>query len=161
MNDNIIIDWKDGDLEYIKLLIMNGVKINNINRYHGKSPIMVAANNGNIEIAELLLLNGANIHDKDYEWYNSLYLATYRGHIKMIKLLLSYGANIGFKDYNGNEYNSLTLATMFKVYNNNYIEIAKILKKWPLTMLIIVLQELIVYHVIDYSSFIDFIQYYD
>ena len=40
----------------------------------------------------------------------------------MIKLLLSYGANIGFKDYNGNEYNSLTLATMFKVYNNIHIE---------------------------------------
>ena len=43
---------------------------------------------------------------------------------------------------------------------HEYIEIVKVLKKWPLTMLIIVLQELYVYHILHCESFIDFNEYF-
>jgi hypothetical protein len=37
---------------------------------------------------------------------------------------------------------------------------AKILKRWPLTMLVIILQELVVYNSLDFESFIDFNEYF-
>ena len=42
---------------------------------------------------------------------------------------------------------------------HGYIEIVEVLQKWPLTMLIIVLQELVVYNILDFESLIDFYQY--
>ena len=45
-------------------------------------------------------------------------------------------------------------------YSYGNIEICELLKKIPLTTLIIVLQELYVYNSLDFSSFIDFNEYF-
>jgi hypothetical protein len=42
----------------------------------------------------------------------------------------------------------------------HYMNVVKVLQKWPLSMCIIVLQELLVYHHFDCESYIDFLEYF-
>lgn len=76
----------------------------------------------------------------------------YKCHIHVIKLLLSKGANI----YDKIKGENTCLIQAIRYQNFNGIEL---LKKWPLTMFIVVLQELFVYHILDCISFIDFYEY--
>jgi ankyrin repeat protein len=142
----------DDDLEKIDFLLSNGANVHHKNIF-GNSPIILATFMGSIEITEKLILNGAYINDKNNNKDTPIILASLHGYIEIIQLLLSCGANINDK----NKYNRTPIMAASK---HGYIEIVKVLEKWPLSMLIIVLQELVVYHILDCSSFIDFNEYF-
>jgi len=142
----------DDDLEKIDFLLSNGANVNHKNIF-GNSPIILATFIGSIEITEKLILNGASINDKNNNKETPIILASIHAYIEIIQLLLSKGANINDK----NKYNRTPI---MEAYKNKNIEIVEVLQKWPLTMLIIVLQELVVYHLLDCESFIDFNEYF-
>jgi len=142
----------DDDLEKIDFLLSNGANVHNKNIF-GNSPIILATFIGSIEITKKLILNGASIHDRNNNKDTPIILASIHGYIEIIKLLLLKGANINDK----NKYNRTPIMEASK---NNNIQIVKVLQKWPLTMFIVILQELVVYHVLDCESFIDFYQYF-
>jgi len=133
---------------------LNDLRKNNIDKnIFGNSPIILATFIGSIEITKKLILNGASIHDRNNNKDTPIILASIHGYIEIIKLLLLKGANINDK----NKYNRTPIMEASK---NNNIQIVKVLQKWPLTMFIVILQELVVYHVLDCESFIDFYQYF-
>ena len=152
INDELSKACIYGDVEKITFLLSNGANIHHKNIFRN-SPIILTSFTGFIEIIKLLILNGANIYDEDGYGNSCISCASINGKIEIIKLLLSKGANI----YQKNKYNRTPI---MEAYKNNKINVIEILKKWPLTMLIIVLQELSVYHILDCESFIDFYQYF-
>jgi ankyrin repeat protein len=129
------------------------------------SPIVIASDVGNPKIVEALILKGANLDDTDSNGLNSLMKASVYGYTDIIKLLLSNGINIHKKSNNNgsailyaslhsqkevvqlllSEGSSIYDKTMFGsscvdvTYNK---EIKSILEKWPITMVIIILEEL-------------------
>ena len=151
-NDELSKACLNYELERIILLLSKGANIHSKNIF-GNSPIILMSYTGYIKIIKLLISNGANIYDKDGYGNSCISCASINGKIEIIKLLLSNGANINQK----NKYNRTPI---MEAYKNNKIKVIEILKKWPLTMLIIVLQELVVYHLLDCESFIDFYQYF-
>lgn len=86
-------------LECVKILLSNGVNINQKNK-HDKTALMYALSNGldsgvDEEIIQLLLSNGANLEDKDTSGYTALFYAiNYKCPYKIIELLLKNGANL-------------------------------------------------------------------
>jgi ankyrin repeat protein len=139
-------------LEKIDFLLSNGANVHYKNIF-GNSPIILATFMGSIEITEKLILNGASINDKNNNKETPLILASIHGYIEIIQLLLSCGANI-------NDNNKHNRTPIMEASKHGYIEIVEVLQKWPLTMFILVLQELVVYHVLDCESFIDFNEYF-
>jgi ankyrin repeat protein len=152
INDELSKACIFGDLEKIDFLLSNGANIHSKNIFRN-SPIILTSFTGFIEIIKLLISNGANIYDEDGYGNSCISCASINGKVEIIKLLLSKGANIN----NKNKYNRTPI---MEAYKNNKIEVIKILKRWPLTMLIIVLQELVVYNSLDFDSFIDFNEYF-
>jgi hypothetical protein len=110
----------------------------------GRSPIIEAC-----ICLELRNLNLA-VMPRDEKFIKKKYIK--ENYIQIIKILLLHGANINDIDSYGN--NAMTYA-----FNYRHTEVVEVLQKWPLTMLIIVLQELFIYHLLDCSSFIDFYEY--
>ena len=181
----LIFAIKKGYYEIFELLISHGANILN-SSYEVSMPIIVASANGNIKIVESLILNGANINKDDSKGFTSLISASSNGHAEIIKILLLNGAEINKYSYNG-LYNPIRSASknghieavkllllnganiydknrddetcLMEAFNEGRIEVVEVLQKWPLTMLIIVLQELFIYHYLDSESFIDFFEY--
>ena len=73
--------------------------------------------------------------------------------IEIVKFLLVHGANINNCDRY--KIDCITLAKQ-----NKTIEIVSILEKWPIVMIILVLQELGVYYLFDCQSLIDLFLYF-
>ena len=153
INEELRTACSEGNLEAVNSLLSNNVNINNKDD-DGYSPIILASKYGNLEIVELLLSKGANINDNNKYLYDSICMASLNGNINLFKLLLSKGAEHRRCYINFFKCDTFNLSSTRP-------EICKLLENWPLTMLIIVLQELIIYHVLDCESYIDFIQYYD
>ena len=152
INDELSKACIFGDLEKIDFLLSNGANIHHKNIFRN-SPIILTSFTGFIEIIKLLILNGANIYDEDGYGNSCISCACINGKVEIIKLLLSKGANIN----NKNKYNRTPI---MEAYKNENIEVIKILKRWHLTMFIVVLQELVLYHTLDCESFIDFNEYF-
>jgi len=152
INDELSKACLNYELERIILLLSKGANIHSKNIFRN-SPIILMSYTGYIKIIKLLILNGANIYDEDGYGNSCISCASINGKTEIIKLLLSKGANINQK----NKYNRTPI---MEAYKNKNIEVIKILKRWHLTMLIIILQELVVYHTLDCESFIDFYQYF-
>jgi ankyrin repeat protein len=138
------------------------------------SPIVIACDVGNSNIVELLLANGANINDTSASGLTSLMKASIYNHVNVIELLLSRGADI----HEQNNYGATAILfaslhsqkaalqllmtngasiydTIGEVGNNVYNttfnqELKFILRKWPITMTIIMLKELLLYSPLDY-----------
>ncbi len=108
---------KIGSLKLVKLLIENGVKVNNnpIDRY--TPPLSLAVKCGNLEIAKFLIEHGANVNINNYN--NPLSLAVKSGNLEIAKFLVEYGANA---NSNINEDTPLILAA-----KGGDLEIAKFL----------------------------------
>jgi ankyrin repeat protein len=83
----IIWASRNGCFEIVKLLIQNGVNINNKD-YYNDTPLIYASRNGHFEIVKLLIQNGANINDKNQDNYIALYYAVKNKHIEIAKLLI-------------------------------------------------------------------------
>ena len=99
-------------------------------------------------IINLLLLQGADINAKDKYRDSVLTCAVYYGSpIDVINFLLSKGSDIDLD----------TNSVDFKRYCAKLVssKVLQTLERWPLSMAIIVLQELAIYYQIDASSVID------
>lgn len=156
-NENIDIHKKDSEIDVCQL---------NYNYIRNAAPIIIASECGNLKIVEALILHGANINDTDINNRNSLMKASIYGNIDIIKLLLSKNINIYEKNNNNNatailyaslhsqkEVVQLLLSNGASFYDktindvscltatHNY-EIKSIFKKWPITMIIIILEQL-------------------
>jgi ankyrin repeat protein len=144
--------------------------------YHirAASPIVIACDVGNYNIVEMLLENGANINDTSERGLTPLMKASIYNHINVIELLLSKGVDIHEQNSNGatailyaslhSQKDAIQLLmangasiydTIGEVGNNVYNatfnqELKFILRKWPITMAIIMLKELLVYSPLDY-----------
>jgi hypothetical protein len=103
---------------------------------------------GGLELVELFLDKGSNIHQKNNLYETPLILAAKNGRKNVVNLLLDRGANISDKDHNGKT------ALMIAIERGNH-EIAAILKKWKLTMFIVIAKELIFEHILDCDTFFD------
>jgi ankyrin repeat protein len=138
------------------------------------SPIVIACDVGNANVVEMLLANGANINDTDEQGLKLLMKASLYNYTNIIELLLSRGVDIHEQNSNGataimyaslhSQKDAIQLLmangasiydTIGEVGNNVYNttfnqELKFILRKWPITMVIIMLKELLVYTPLDY-----------
>ena len=123
------------------------------------SSIVIASDVGNPKIVQALILKGADLNDTDDYGLNSLMKASIYGYIDIIKILLSHGININKKNNNNASailYASLhsqkkivqLLLTEGSVFGSSCVdvtynnEIKLIFEYWPITMIIIILEEL-------------------
>ena len=138
------------------------------------SPIVIACDVGNYNIVEMLLENGANINDTSETGLTPLMKASIYNYTNVIELLLSKGVDINKQNIYGATailYSSLhsnkdamkllmangasVYDTIGEIGNNVYNttfnqELKFILRKWPITMTIIMFKELLVYNQLDY-----------
>ena len=100
---------------------------------------------------ELLLSNGANVNDKTTDdGFSSLFIAFQEGHVEVVMLLLSNGAIVNDLSNYGD--------TAISVSNSD--KITYILRKWPITMVILIFKELCVYlTVTDAITLMDLYQF--
>ena len=84
--------------------------------------------------------------------WSALMWASDQGHIKMTELLLNHGANI-------HDMNDKGETAMMCAVKKGHTKVIKILRNWPVTMTILVLQELVVYHLLDIISYNDLFEY--
>ena len=150
-NKNLKIACEQGNLQIVQTSI-TGENINHSNAI-GYSYIILASTGGHTEIVDFLIMNGANVNKKTIVGNTSIYIASENGHLETVKVLLCGGSNYYCKANNN-------ITPIMVAYKCGHNKISKVLENWPLTMLIIVLQELVVYHLLDFSSFIEFIQYF-
>ena len=127
-------------MSVVELLLLKGANPNDKN-INGDSPIICASSGGHVNVVELLLSKGANPNDKNNYGDSPIICASSEGHVNVVELLLSKVADIP----NIESYYSLI--------------IKDILDKWPISMAIIVLQELSLYYHLDASTIIDLYQY--
>lgn len=147
------------------------------NDYHyirRSSPIVIASDVGNANVVEMLLAAGANINDTDENGLTPLMKASIYNHVNVIELLLSKGLDINKQNifgatailyaslHSNKDAMKLLMANGASIYdtigevgNNVYNatfnqEVKFILRKWPITMAIIMLKELLLYSPLDY-----------
>jgi ankyrin repeat protein len=143
----------NNSIDIIKLLLDNGCLINKQD-INGYTALMHACvNNNDPYIIKLLLENGANPNIKEYYYGNNALLCIINKmnviyiNIENINLLLVYGINIYEKNKSGR--------TIFDIDINKLKNTKNIIQKWPFSSLIILLKELMVYHILDASTLID------
>ena len=122
---------------------------------YGSTALHRASARGYLEISELLTSSGADVNIRNIYGNTALHKASYRGNLKIVQLLLCQGAHISIGD---NTYGRTALSYA-SIYG--YLKVPDCLRKWPWTMaIIIVLKEnLAVYHLLDASTIIDLWQY--
>ncbi|XP_076655935.1 uncharacterized protein LOC143360718 isoform X2 [Halictus rubicundus] len=92
---------KNRRTEIVKLLLINGSKVNNKSKKHSDTPLHLAIVNGDIEIVKMLLDRGADIDAKNKCGCTPLYNAVRNKKMKVIELLLKHRANVNARDNNG------------------------------------------------------------
>ena len=102
-----------------------------------------------MSVVELLLSKGADINDKNNYGDSAIIEASAHGHVNVVKLLLCKGSSINGID---NDRKSAVSAS-------NDDKIKHILRKWPMTMAILILKELGIYYQTDTRTLIDLYQY--
>ncbi|MDF2966187.1 MAG: ankyrin, partial [Rickettsiaceae bacterium] len=84
-----------GDEQVIKMLIAQGIKINNIFNEDFKTPLMVAALKGNTIILKELIASGANVHILDKSGNTTALMeGAEEGHLTVVRELIACGANV-------------------------------------------------------------------
>lgn len=160
----LMIACKYGYDDIIELVIERGANIHYKN-LDGYGCLFQAIRLRQLDVIELLLSKGIHIHDKTNNNYSSFIFACKNAYsrfpsfdnpfntdpilVESVKLLLSYGADPHDRDVQGETCYNTTRSK----------DVKDILHKWPTTMLIIMFQELFVYHQLDCCSFIDFFEY--
>lgn len=160
----LMIASKYGYDDIVELLIERGANIHYKN-LDGYGCLFQAVRFRQFDTIELLLSKGIKINGKTNNNYNPFIFACKNAYsrfpqfgnssntdpilVEAVKLLLSYGADPHESDLQG--------VTCYNITRSK--DVKDILHKWPTTMLIIVFQELLVYHQLDCCSFIDLFEY--
>ena len=55
--------------------------------------------------------------------------------------------------------NAAGMTSLMIASQRGHLDVVPALKNWPVTMFIVVLQELVVYHLLDIMSFFDLVEY--
>ncbi len=154
-------------MSVVELLLSKGANPNDKNNCCN-SAILCASRRGSAIVVELLLSKGANPHDKSNDGFSPIIWASSQGHVNIVELLLSKGANPNDKNNYGHSpikyasdegHASVVELLLSKGADipNDFIN--DIFSKWPISMAIIVLQELSLYYHLDASTIIDLYQY--
>ena len=106
---------QNGHVGVIKLLLENGVKINDMH-----TALYAAAHNGHAEVVELLLDNKVSVNGKSTGGWTALYAAACNSHAKVVELLLDNGAIINEKNPGG--WTALNVTA-----KNGHVEVVKLL----------------------------------
>ena len=117
----------------------------------GDSAIVVASECGYLNIVEYLLNCGAKIEDK------CLYFAAVEKKGEMTHFWLSRGLNMHYKNLDG--HTALQVLARNQDgwdFKNKKTHIMSTLYRWPVTMLIVVLQELAIFDELDYAGGVDY-----
>jgi hypothetical protein len=88
---------------------------------------------------------GANVNAKNNFGTTPLMMASNRSHGGIVERLLCNGANIGDEDNNGEK----------AVFQTDRKDIARIIERWPLTMVISILQELTIHGCVNFDFYKD------
>ena len=136
----IVIACDVGNSNIVEMLLENGANINDTDE-HGLKPLMKASIYNNTNVIELLLSKGVDIHYQNMNGATAILYASLHSQKKAIQMLIANGASIydTFGEAGNNVYNT--------TFNQ---ELKFILRKWPITMVIIMLKELLVYSQLDY-----------
>ena len=136
----IVIAADVGNANVVEMLLAADANINDTDE-HGLTLLMKASIYNNTNVIELLLSRGVDIHEQNSNGATAILYACLHSQKKAIKMLMANGASI--YDTIGNIGNNCYTIT----FNQ---EIKFILKKWPITMAIIMLKELLMYSPLDY-----------
>ena len=109
---------------------------------------MFACFNAHLKTAQYLVSLGANIHDRDSKGDSCIIREAKEGVVSVVKFLLSVGANHHDRLSDGK--------TCFAVASDKLIK--RTLYMWPVTMVVIVLQELQIYNML-YDCLFDLQRY--
>ena len=146
VNDNNIVECR-------RLIGTGEANVNEDIDQYGCSVLHIASLNGYLETAELLASLGADVNIISSDGWTALHIASLNGYLEIVQLLLCQGADVSIRDDIGDT--ALDLASYY-----GGLKIADCLRKWPWTMAIIVLKEdLAIYHLLDASTIIDLWQY--
>ena len=179
----LLLASRKGHRDIVELLLDRGANINQKNYKDGETALHYASRHGHLDVVELLLDRGANIHEKDLDGYNALYISSCIGHIYVVELLVDRGADINATDnedtnilywpairgnknvvdlllVRGININQENLAlTLILDKDEDNADAINSIERWAVTMWILVLQDLWVYHQLDALSTHDLFQY--
>ena len=145
---SIVIASDMGMAKVVEILIQKGANVNDTD-CHGLTSLMKASIYDNTDVIEILLLNGANIHEKCVSTgATAILYACLHSNKNALQLLLSRGASTNDATNNGQTCHDVT-------FNK---EIKSILSKWPVTMVVIMYEELLIYNQI-YDSVYDLVEF--
>jgi ankyrin repeat protein len=97
---NIFEAIKNGDLERVKTLILQGIDIN-VRDYNGFTPLMHACEYEKLDILKLLVEKGADVNAKDNEGNTTLIFACDYESLEIVNFLIENGADVNAKDKDG------------------------------------------------------------
>jgi ankyrin repeat protein len=141
----------NGHTDVVRLLLSRGAKASLKDSY-GSTALRGAVIFNNKDIVEMLLNGGANIEEKTPKGDTPLMIASSYGHVDLVAMLLHRGANINAMN---EDRGTALCCALWK----GRAKVIKILINWPVTMAILVLQELVVYHLLDIISYNDLFEF--
>lgn len=122
--DYCIDDNDDDIVEIAKILLSNGISVNEVD-YSGFSALLMAVSNNNIKLTSFFINEGADIHVRLSRMQNTiLHEACENGNEKMISLILQTGVDVCAQNYRGN-----TPLSLLFPENENYDVCVKIMIK--------------------------------
>jgi ankyrin repeat protein len=98
---------RSGNIEIIRLLILNGANLEAIDSYENTVLHIAAQNNQNNDLVKLLLESGMDPNRINDDGYTALHIAVLHipplyGNFDVINTLVNYGADVKIKDKKGN-----------------------------------------------------------
>lgn len=141
---------KEGNIgKFFDLLRKDDIDVNWVNdEWHGFTPIHMGSAGGHTIIVSKLISKNADINK--YNNYNEtpLLYASLWGNVDIVQMLLSEGANYHTIDIYGRTPREAS-CRYDKIVNKQ--EIVDIFDRWPVTMTILCLKEIGLYHWVDMS----------
>ena len=106
--------------DVVKLLLINGSKVNKNNSKPCNTPLHYAVRNGELEIVQMLLDRGANINVQSLKSKTALHIAVEDNRMDIIDILLNHGANVKISDISD-------VTPLHTAVKNDSVEIIKLL----------------------------------
>ena len=152
-----------GFIPIIEVLLKSGANVN-LRDLNGETALMKAVRTGIIPAIELLLKAGANLNLQNnskyaFNGFTAIYYAAFHGKLEIVQLLLSSGANYWL---NKNRRTPRELACLSNggigiLHNKKSIQ--ETFDRWPTSMILIILHELLVFTSLDFESLVDLYEY--